>query len=71
MPSLTIADDKLDEYSSIGSEISTYISENYSLFITGKRSLSEYEDFHKTLKDMGMETYIQIMQEAYDAYLAK
>ncbi len=71
LPSLTIAEDKLDEYSSIGSEIGTYISENFSLFITGKRSLSEYEDFHKTLKDMGMETYIQIMQEAYDAYLAK
>ncbi len=65
---LSIGADEADEYTSIKSEVDTYVSENRILFITGERSLDEFDDYLNTLKDLGVDRMIEIYQNAYDVY---
>ncbi len=46
----------------------TFISENFILFVTGEKSLDEFDSYLDTLKGMGMEDMIAIYQNAYDIY---
>ena len=46
--------------------LSTYVDENITLFATGGRSLSEWDDYVQELNAIGLEDYIAIMQGAYD-----
>ena len=45
--------------------------ENGNRFITGDRPIEEFDAFVAELKDMGVETCIEIWQEMLDAYEAK
>ena len=71
LPPLTIKMDKVDEYSQVSEEISTYVSEMSFKFIVGEKPLDEFADFQKTLKDLGVEEYIAIEQDAYDEYMSR
>lgn len=59
-----------DQYNSVASDISTYISENVLQFIYGQKALDEWDSFIETLYEMGIETAIEAKQAAYDDYLA-
>lgn len=63
--------DEADEHSSIYSDINTYLQEQIAQFITGAKSMDEWDTFVKKLKDMGIEDCIQLKQDAYDRYLAR
>ncbi len=52
-------------------DISTYVAENYGMFITGDRPLSDWDDYISTLNQLGLQNVLAIYQEAYDAYLNK
>lgn len=56
------------EYSQLYSDISTYLEENTLSFITGAKSLDEYDSFLENLKSMGIERCIEIKQQALDRY---
>ena len=67
VPTLAITENA-DQYSTIKSEVDTFISENFILFVTGEKSLNEFDSYLDTLKGMGIEDMIAIYQNAYDIY---
>ena len=56
------------EYSDIFSDLSTYIQENLLSFITGSKSLSEYDQFIETVKSMNLERVVELKQSALDRF---
>lgn len=56
------------EFSSLNADLSTYISENSLSFITGARSLDQFDDFIETLKGMGLERCVALKQAALDRF---
>lgn len=57
------------EYSRICSDISTAASEQSLRFVTGGRSLEEYDSFIADLETMGLGRLVELKQTAYDRYL--
>jgi len=68
IPPLTVASKDAEDYSTIRSEVNTYINENFVLFVTGERSIDEFDNYINTLKNMKIERMIEIYQEAFDRY---
>ena len=62
--------DESDTVNSLSADIATYISENYSLFLTGEKSFDEWDDYVSAVFSMGMQEIIDTYQTAYDRYLA-
>ena len=71
LPPVTLTADEAEEYASIYNDIDTYMKEQIALFITGKRPLSEFDDYRATLEDMGVQRMIELEQAAYDRYLER
>ncbi len=69
MPPVTLTPDEAMEYSSIYTEIDTYMKEQIAKFIIGTSPLSDYDNFRNTLSALGMERMIELEQTAYDRYL--
>ena len=62
----------LDEYNKILAEINTFFSEIQVEYITGQRSLDNFEkDYLETLKSLKVDRLIELQQRAYDAYMAE
>lgn len=59
------------EYSSLYSDILTYVSEMTAKFITGAESFDNYDDYLSRLETMGVDRCIEIHQAAFDAYNAR
>ena len=56
------------EYSDIFSDLSTYMQENLLSFITGSKSLDEYDEFIETVKSMNLERVVELKQAALDRF---
>lgn len=70
LPQLTLSGTDLETYNAAVTEIETYVKENVAKFITGIRSLDQWDDYVAQINSMGMEECIAIYQKAYNAYLA-
>lgn len=71
-PAISVAEEDTSEYSRLMADISTYIAEMQNRYITGVESLDNFETVYlKTLKDMGIDTVIEMKQKAYDVYTNK
>ncbi len=58
-----------DEYTSIMSDIETFMDEMTVKYVTGELSFDTYEtDFVEVLKSMNAERIVELYQEAYDYY---
>lgn len=68
VPPLSVAAESATRYSTIRSEVDTYVSENFVLFVSGEKSLDEFDSYLETLKGMGIEDMISIYQAAFDVY---
>ena len=68
---LTMTVDETSEYAQYYADILTYVQENNVKFITGERSLDEYDSYRDTLKSMGIEKCIALQQAALDRYNAR
>ena len=55
-----------ETYTEKWSDIETYVKENVVNFITGNKPLSEWDNYVKTLKDMGIEDVVAVKQAWYD-----
>ena len=51
-------------------DVNTFFSENYVLFLLGDKSFAEWDDFQKQLAALGQDQITQIYQDTYDAYMA-
>ncbi len=68
LPPLAFTPEEYDEYSKIRSELSTYINEMESKYIIGKEPMDSYDKFVSTVKSMGVERAVEIVQKVYDRY---
>lgn len=66
---LSISPEDGAKYSSIINDANTYINESVAKFITGATPLSEYDKFIATLKEMGVEEAIALLQDSYDRFI--
>jgi putative aldouronate transport system substrate-binding protein len=57
-----------NEYAGLLTDINTFIEESRAQFISGARSLDQFDQYIATLRRMGMDRLIQILQESFDAY---
>lgn len=71
MPFVLRTDEEEKEFSKIYSDINTFTRESMMGFICGQKPLSEFDAYIATLKDMKIDRAVEIMQKAYDRYLAK
>ncbi|WP_062108740.1 extracellular solute-binding protein [Bacillus niameyensis] len=67
-PQFTYTDDESKVLASIGADIDKYVVEMRDKFITGNEPLSKWDDYVKTLDNMGLEEYMEIKQAAYERY---
>jgi len=49
--------------------LAPYITEQFALFVTGERALSEFDQYLAELKSMGMDEYEQFHIDEYNDYL--
>lgn len=63
--------EELEELNSYYNDIITTYTETVLQFITGSRSLSEFEDYRSQLESMGIDHCIEIVQDALDRYYAR
>lgn len=72
LPPVTISTEDNDEYSRINSEVWTYYEQMLVAYINGTKSLDDFEsEYLGTLKNLNVDRMIEIMQKAYDEYMAK
>jgi len=69
-PSLFLAPDKLESSNGLILPITDYVKTMEAKFIMGKEPLENIDDFYAQLETLGIKEYLQLQQEAYDAYLA-
>ena len=52
-------------------EVNKYVYENMYAFISGSKSLDEFDAFVEQIKKMNIERALEIKQKGYDAYLKR
>ena len=67
----TMSADENREYSNIFTDLKTYVTESVLAFITGNKSLDEYDSFIETIGKYDIERCIEIKQAALDRYNAR
>ncbi|MDR1902601.1 MAG: hypothetical protein LBQ88_10010 [Treponema sp.] len=67
----TMTAEESTRYSSIYTDIETYVQECNVKFITGSMSLSTYDSYRDTLRRMGINDAIALRQAALDRFLAR
>ncbi len=60
-----------DEMASLKLDINSYTEEMIMRFIQGDEPIENFGKFQQTLKEMRLDRYLQLQQEAYDKYLAR
>jgi len=69
--SLSVSQEDSAEYSRLLNDINTYVIENIAPFITGEKSLSEFDAYVNQIKDMGIDRCVEIKQEALNRFNAR
>ena len=59
------------KYSSLRSDIKTYVNEMTIKFVRGTESLDNFDEYLATLESMGVSRLIEIIQTATDEYYAR
>lgn len=71
LPPFTMSAEESKTAGAIDTEIWTFVDESVAGFITGSKSLDEFDDFVATIYDIGVEESIACKQAALDRYNAK
>ncbi|MGE7835415.1 hypothetical protein [Viridibacillus arvi] len=58
--------EETDKISTITTDVQTYVDEMTAGYITGKQNFSKWEDYKKSLDKMGVQTYLEVSQQAYE-----
>jgi len=69
IPRLTFSSEDSDTMSALKTDITTYVDENIIGFINGTYSMDKYDEFLAGLKDLQVDTVIDIYQRAYDEFM--
>lgn len=69
LPSVYLTAEQEEEVTDLRMAIEDYITQETPKFITGARSLDEFDAYQNELKNLGVERYIEIYREAYQNYM--
>jgi len=67
-PDFSYTKEEINDLSSFGSDIEQYVSEMQDKFIVGDVPFSEWDKYVETIKNMGLDQYMDIQEEAYGRY---
>ena len=67
-PSFVWDEKDTDDMVSISTDIDTYLKENRALFVTGKKSFDEWDDYVKGYENMRLDRYMEIFRNAVKRY---
>lgn len=70
-PNVFFTEDEIEEIGVLKTDIETYVSQKYAMWIVEGGVEKEWDDFQKKLTDMNVDRYIQIYKDAYARYLGK
>ena len=71
LPTLAVSSDKITDYTLNKTSINDYLKESIPRFIVGDMSLdNDWDSFQQKLVQMGLDNYLAITQDAYDAKMA-
>ncbi len=65
---LRYTDEEFNEYSSLWTDLETYIKQMHAKFITGEEPLSNFPSYVETLNSMGLPRVTELVQSAYDRW---
>ncbi len=68
---LSLTSEENAEYADLSADITTYIEENCLQFITGSKSMDEWDSFVATLESMGLDRVKEIYQQSLNRYNAR
>lgn len=72
LPVLRLSQADLEARANIFTDLTNYVAEMKAKWVTGELDVNEtWEEYVTTLKNMGMDEYVKIYQNAYDAYKAQ
>ncbi len=71
LPPVVFTDDIAPRVSELEVEIRRFAEEQRTLFITGQRDLSEWDDYLKELDNLGLEEMVRLYNEAYQNQYVK
>jgi len=67
---ITLAEES-DEFSALSADINAFVDEARMQFVTGVWNFeSDWDAYVETLKGIGVDRYVEILQGAYNRYLA-
>ncbi|WP_068776463.1 extracellular solute-binding protein [Paenibacillus sp. FJAT-26967] len=69
--SFSFTEEETEIMSSLGKDITTYITEMEAKFINGTVPFSEWDKYVATIQKMGLDSYMKTYQSAYDRYSTK
>ena len=67
-PNVFFTESEIEEISTLQTDIDSYVLQKYASWIVDGGADQEWDTFQKNLKNMGVEKYIQIYQDACDRY---
>ncbi|GIO58130.1 ABC transporter substrate-binding protein [Paenibacillus sp. SSG-1] len=67
-PPFTYTQDEVARFTSLETDISAYVEEMTTKFVTGDAPFSEWDNYVATLKKMGLDEYMDIYNQAYERY---
>ncbi|WP_249716695.1 extracellular solute-binding protein [Paenibacillus sp. J31TS4] len=67
-PPFSFTDAESEKLISLGNDITTYITEMETKFMTGSAPFSEWDKYVSTLKKMGLDEYVNIYKASYERY---
>ncbi|WP_157683325.1 extracellular solute-binding protein [Microlunatus soli] len=70
-PGFTYGSDEATELDTISADVDKFTDESRSAFISGKKPLSDWDDYVAKFDQMGMKRYLEIQQAALDRYRKK
>ncbi len=70
-PLVTATKDEGIRLTALKTEINTYVSECYVKFIMGEMPISEFDNYVKTVKSMGLDEYTKLTQASLDRYYSR
>ena len=70
LPAVYLSNEQNQRVADLSTVINDHVTAETAKFIVGTRSLDELDDYFQELRDLGIEEYIEIHEEAYAGYIA-
>lgn len=67
-PTFTYTSEENKKLSALSADIEKYVDEMQDKFISGDESFDKWDDYVETIKNMGLEDYMRIQNQAFDRY---